>query len=252
MYIPNYDDMMPLIQYRNSYDASPVDPPNPANPGDQAIGNLLQPHMKNTNILASPGDSASERDRDVVGTPVPSSTKPAGPRRQAQLDFNLALKSDYGYNTQYLCAMGANCTPAALDNFNPIPTNEASIGNVAQTIFTVNSIWDRTASGAPTGGGNWGLDAPCRYRADSTDTFPPVSSKGCTARWWWGGWQPGSPLAWNVFGGAWPWHGDQAVVGWADGHAKSMRIAATTVGCDVRNSMTGRIFDLSKYLWDLE
>lgn len=235
-YLVDSDDTAPIIQYNNTYDANPVNP-------DQCIGNLLQPYMKNYDILASPADPEKEGARDRT-SPVPSTTKPAYQRKQ--LEFNLALKSDYGYNTQMFSPMGAYCPEA----FKALGTKMSLCEQPASTIFCVNSIWDRTTNGAPLGGGNWGLDPPCRLYTDGTDSLPPVP--GCSGRWWWGGWRPGSPLAWNVYGGAWPWHRQvYAIVLWGDSSAKARRISSLTAGCDVQNGWTGRIFDQSVYVWDL-
>lgn len=179
-----------LIQWVNSYLVT-------SNPPDNVIGLLLQPYIKNVDILASPGDPANYSQRvNDPSLPAPN------PTTQAQRDFNFALKSDYGYNTQYFCVMAANCTPAAPGNFRPHGSAESAVEKPAETILAINSIWDRVG-GRPVGGGNWGLDPPCRQDTNGADSFPPLPG-GCTARWWWGGWNPGAPTAWNVFGGAWP------------------------------------------------
>jgi prepilin-type processing-associated H-X9-DG protein len=139
-------------------------------------------------------------------------------------------------------------------SFMPQTINMGSqVGSPAETIYIINSIWDRSASGTPIGGGNWGLDPPCRYYAASQgggDSFPPLQG-GCLGYWWFGAWVPSQPNAWNVFGGAWPWHGNIANVGFADGHAKGMVMSQTTAGCDVRDYWGGYIFDKAKYMWDL-
>jgi prepilin-type N-terminal cleavage/methylation domain-containing protein/prepilin-type processing-associated H-X9-DG protein len=242
MYMPDYDDVFPIIQYNNTYEANPAQLTGP----DQAIGNLLQPYMKNYQILASPGDPATEqqRMRDLTD---PNSV----PYGIAQKELNLAIKADYGLNAQYFGRMGAFCGTQAPSGFRAQSTPQSMVQKVAESIYIVNSLWDRSSSGAPVGGGNWGIDPPCRITLAGLDTFPPIQAP-CTSFFWWGGWRPGTPLAWNVFGGAWPWHGDiVANVGWADGHATSKRISALTVGCDVQNGWTGRIFDMDRYLWDL-
>jgi prepilin-type processing-associated H-X9-DG protein len=211
---------------------------------DQTIGNLLEPYRKNYGILMSPGDAATVTERDNA-MPVPSSSRPA--YQKAQLDFNIALSADYGYNTQYYCVM--NYCPSIGMIFFPQGTAQSAVNAPADSIFIANSIWDRV-NGTPYGGGNWGADPPCRRTTAGVDTFPGLAA-GCSGRWWWGGWNPGSPLAWNVFGGYWPWHGVTANVGWADGHATPRRISQLTAGCDVRNGWTGFIFDMNRYLWDL-
>lgn len=239
MYSGDYDDLAPLVNTTGSYS---VVPPNE----DACIGNLTQPYMKNLQILASPGDPAGDGVRDTFGTPVPSNTV-AAQYRSAQLAYNLALKSDYGYNTQYFSVMGYD--PTLPTQFKASGTNMTQVGNPAETIYAINSIWDRVG-GNPAGGGNWALDMPCRRYSDNTDSLPPLPA-GAIGRWWFGGWNPGSPLAWNVFGGAWPWHSGFANIVWADGHSKAMRMSQVTAGCNVQAGWTGLIFDRDKYLWDL-
>ncbi len=243
MYLGDYDDTYVLIQYRNNYRVDTTPP-------DSNIGVLLQPYMKNVQILSSPADPAGVSERDS-NAPIPSG-RVAVAFRQAQLQFNLGLLMDYGYNTQYFCVMGANCATGSVDNFKPIPIGASRISDVAQTIYVINSVWDRTSSGTPFGGGNWGVDPPCRRDSNNNDTFPPAGD--CTSRWWWGGWNPTTPLAGNLYGYAWPWHTGSgiAVVGWADGHVTAKRMSALAQGCDVRNGWAGRIYDTSKYLWDLD
>ncbi|HRI45169.1 MAG TPA: prepilin-type N-terminal cleavage/methylation domain-containing protein [Fimbriimonadaceae bacterium] len=235
MYLPDNDSTYVLIQWTNSYSVTSVPP-------DNVIGVILQPYIKNIQILASPGDPATEQQRVYNGgLPNPDTST----NRAGQRDFNLAIKSDYGYNTQYFCVMGAYCP----ELFRASGTNESAVEKKAETILAVNSVWDRVG-GRPVDGGNWGIDPPCRQDQDGTDTFPALPA-GCTGRWYWLGWQPTSPNAWNVFGGAWPWHAGNAVVTWADGHVSVRKISTLTAGCNVLNTWGGRIFDKDRYLWDL-
>jgi prepilin-type N-terminal cleavage/methylation domain-containing protein len=241
MYSTDYDDYVPPIQYNNTYDVSR---------GDQIIGNLVQPYMKNIDILASPGDSANTKSRDEDGTPVPSRNKANQDERRRQLEFNLALKSDYGYNTQYFSLMGAQCLVGGQTlAFFPVPISMGRVGSPSETIMFINTVWDRRSNGIPFGGGNWGLDMPCRIYSNGEDSLTRPSN--CRSFWWWGGWQPNRPLAWNVFGGAWPWHNGFAVTLMADGSAKARRMTQITAGCDVRPSWGGRITDEARYIWDL-
>lgn len=236
MYSGDYEDTAPIVQWTNTYS---VVPPN----ADQAIGNILQPYIKNLDILNSPGDPAGEAER-MLDLPNPA-TQPAA-YQAAQRAFNLAIKSDYGYNVQYFSVMGYN--PSLPTGFQAAGTNFGKVEKPAETIFVINSIWDRTP--APRGGGNWALDMPCRRYSDGTDSLPGLPS-GSIGRWWFGGWNPTNPNAWNVFGGVWPWHSGFANLSWADGHSSAKRMSQVTIGCDVRNGWTGFIFDKEKYLWDL-
>lgn len=238
-YITDNDDTYPMTSSDVTYSIVP-----PAHDTNAQL--LSYPYAKSKDIWADPMDFEGERARDVDGTPVPSSSVPAAYRNQ-QLLYNLGLKSDFGVNTQYYSVWGYLCP----EFFKPIPTNGSQVQDSAGSIYATSSIWDRTAAGVPHGGGNWALDPPCIYDPGNIDTRPPRS--GCLGYWWFGGWNPSSPNAWNVYGGVWPWHTSNvnAIVSFADGHVKVMRIPALAVGCDVRNGFQGYILDPTKYLWDL-
>lgn len=225
MYIQDYDEVFPLVQVTGSYRF----------PDDSCVQRLIQPYMKNEAILADPGNYISKRERETVDMPYPPTT-------EGQRALNYAYKSDFGINMQYYGAQLAG-------PYRPVPVSIAAIGATASSIYAVDSIWDR-AGGSPKGGGNYAIDPPCIRLQDGTDTRPGVGPND--NYYWFGGWNPGSPTAWNVFGGAWPWHNDTAVVAFADGHVKAMKIGALAAGCNVQNGWGGRITDRQAYLWDTE
>ncbi|HEY0868113.1 MAG TPA: prepilin-type N-terminal cleavage/methylation domain-containing protein [Fimbriimonas sp.] len=239
MYAGDNDDSAPLVQWTNSYDADPA-----RTDRDQAVGNLVQPYIKAYALFISPMDPVGDsgRDLDLIDPNTVS-------YRKEQYEFNRAIKADYGYNVEYFSPMGYD--PTYPNGFHPAGTSISSPAKPAETILLINSIWDRTSSGAPRGGGNWGVDMPCRRYADGSDSLPPVPS-GSIGRWWWGGWNPNNPNAWNVFGGAWPWHGKHAIVTWVDGHASAKQMSQVAEGCDVKPGWGGFIFDKEKYIWDLQ
>jgi prepilin-type N-terminal cleavage/methylation domain-containing protein/prepilin-type processing-associated H-X9-DG protein len=235
MYSSDTDDMAPLINWTNTMDANPASPTR-----DQAVGNLVQPYIKNIELFMSPMDPIRDDGRDVDLTD-PKTTA----YRKEQYEFNRAIKADYGYNATYFSFM--HYDSAYPGNYRPNGTSFSAPAKSAETILLINSIWDRTAGGAPKGGGNWGVDVPCVLYSDGTDSRPPHGSY-----WWWGGWNPGSPNAWNVYGGSWPWHGKNAIITWADGHSSSKQMSQVSQGCDVQNGYGGYIYDKEKYLWDLQ
>lgn len=240
-YMTDNEDTYPLTSSDVTYSIVP-----PAH--DTNVQLLSHPYMKNKDIWKDPMDAAGEGERDTDGTPVPSNTVPAQYRAQ-QFLYNLGLKSDFGVNTQFFCYWGFNC-PQML---TPIPTLASQVAEPAATIFATSSVWDRTSSGAPHGGGNWALDAPCIYYPGNIDARPGRSVCTTNSWWWFGGWNPQAPNAWNVYGGVWPWHtsNTNAIVTFADGHVRAMRIPAIAQGCDVRQGHQGYIIDESKYMWDL-
>jgi len=242
IYEGDTDDYSVPSQYNNSYAAYPP-------PSDAAPGTILKPYMKNFDILRCPTDPADNNAR-MVDLPDPNSM-PDQATHQAQYELNLSFKADYGLNVQYFSKMGYNCGGLV---FKAVTIPVTSIAKPAETIYIINSIWDRSAGGSPRGGGNWALDMPCRFYAASQgggDSSPVPA--GCQGYWWFGGWNPNNPLAWNVFGGVWPWHFQDTInIGWVDGHAKSMKISQVTAGCDVQPGWQGLIFDKEKYLWDTQ
>jgi hypothetical protein len=143
--------------------------------------------------------------------------------------------------------MGYLCETQRL-NFKAYSTQHTRVADTANSLMFVNSIWDRRGN-TVVGGGNWGLDMPCRVTSTGADTLPPLPA--CSGRWWWGGWNPNTQQ-WNEFGGAWPYHAGLAVVGYSDGHVKTSRLSALARGCDVRRGWQGQIFDLAAYIWDLD
>lgn len=239
-YTADYDDRYPLTSVTVTYSVA-------SNPPDATWGYLSYPYMKNQDIFADPMDGAQVTERDTDGTPVPSGSVPAQYKTE-QLRYNLSLKADYGVNTQFFNPWGYLCP----NYFQPFSIATTQPNDPANTIYGISSIWDRTSAGAPHGGGNWALDAPCIYSTTFVDQRPFLA--GCPGYWWFGGWNPGSPNAWNVYGGVWPWHTNTtiAIVSWADGHVTARRIPSLTVGCDVRNGFQGTIIDPGRYLWDLQ
>jgi prepilin-type N-terminal cleavage/methylation domain-containing protein/prepilin-type processing-associated H-X9-DG protein len=227
LYLQDYDETMPLVATDFAFTA----PPN------QAFSNLLQPYVKSYQIIVCPSDPADDSDRATVEV--------APPGTQIQKEFNLALKADFGYNYQYMCPATATDTVP----FIGLPTASAAINAPAETILGLDSIWNRDANGSPYGGGNLFVDPPCRAYADGADSFPAQGPYPWF--FWMGGWNPSQPLVWNVFGGAWPWHGERVNVAFADGHVKSLHIKQIAAGCDVQDNWGGAITDPTAYLWDL-
>jgi len=167
MYAGDTDDYFPLVQYTGSYDANPA-----RTDRDQAVGNLVQPYIKSYPMFQSPaspcGDSV--RDLDLINPNTVAYKK-------EQYEFNRAVKADYGLNVEYMSPMGYDTTyPNA---FHPAGIGQGQVGQPAATIMLINSVWDRSG-GTPRGGGNWGVDMPCRIYSDGTDSLPPLPS-GSTA-----------------------------------------------------------------------
>ncbi len=233
MYVQDYDETMPIELYDAISATAYQSPP------DMLWGNLIQPYVKNLQIFDCPSDPVNDSSRATVETSYPPTTP-------QQLAFNLAQKDDFGYNWQYLCPGVVSSTGGYVN----IPTTLARINAPAKMLLGVDCVWNRTPGGAPYGGGNNAVDPPCRIYADGTDSFP--AQGGYSNFYWYGGWNPNTPLAWNVFGGVWPWHGNMVNVAFTDGHAKSLQITQLTAGCNVQPAWGGVIFDKSAYIWGLD
>jgi prepilin-type processing-associated H-X9-DG protein len=159
-----------------------------------------------------------------------------------QMFRSYAIRADRGYNWQYLRAPSTETIGAVL----------TTITNQDKMLMFVDSIWERNLlTGDPEGGGTGFVDPPARIYTDGSDSFPTPG----TNLWWTGGWNPSKLLAWNVYGGCWPWHNDNGPtvnVIFVDGHTASLTIKQLAAGCDVQDAWKGFITDPDAYLWDLQ
>jgi len=236
-YQSDYDDAFTIACYNNTVDA------NPANP-DSMPELMMMPYMKNTNIMEDPMDPAGTDERATMEVIDPNS-RPGYVAAQRLL--NLTYKSDWGLNWQFLFPMPNDSS----GRIAPIAVTGSQIHKPAEMILAIDSVWNRDGTGKPYGGGNEALDPPCVLGPPGTgDTRPNAPYNN--GYWWYGGWNPGQPLAWNVFGGVWPYHNDKrmCVTSFIDGHTKALNVSAASKGCDVRNGWGGRITDWSSYMWN--
>lgn len=210
---------------------------------DKPWGWTIQPYTKDWAIHVCPADFNTDRDWKV------DTLTNAGGTHCVATDLNCkyygrGTLSDFGLNMQYvspLWCFGTDCAGKGI--------KDGKIQAPAKMILALDSIWDRKAqNGQPLFGGNWALDPPARTTLDNIDTFeldPRV-----TTWYWFGGWNPTSLYAWNIYGGTWPWHFDLATVIFTDTHVKHLRIPQIAAGCEVKTGWGGRIFDREAYLWD--
>jgi len=235
MYETDADDYFPVWMATGSFDVD-------SNPKDYDLMNNLNPYIKSQDMSRTPADpfSIATREQDV-NFPNPFS-KPE-PSRTAQRLYNTGWLTDYGINYQWM----AGLFPGSPFQTRPVGTNY--IQSPAATLAYVTGIFDRTPQGQQKDGGQLPIDPPCIFYADGT-TPTIVAYQYTGTYYYYGGWQPTSPLAWNVFGGAWPYYAQTATTGFMDGHVKSLKIGQISAGCDVKNSWGGFITDKAAYLWD--
>lgn len=236
MYQQDYDEYFVLTQYHPGSLAY-------TSPPDMERDNLLYPYMKNYQILDCPSDPANDQARATQdGVTAPTT--------QQQWNFNLAVKDDFGYNWQYLSPIigDTGCAEQGGAQECDKPVKVAQIAAPAHMILGVDCLWDRngTTGAVVVAGGNDAVDPPCHIEADGSDSFP---YHGNMYYYWYGAWNPTTPLAWNVFGGVWPWHGDIVNTAFVDGHCKPYRVSQLAAGCNVKDSWGGVIYDDSQYLW---
>jgi prepilin-type N-terminal cleavage/methylation domain-containing protein len=207
-------------------------------PPNQAWGNLIQPYARSWEIFSCPSDR--NQIPDVIERDQITGQKCAEDDIWCKTFWRATL-TNFGLNMQYI-------SPQLGSPDRAWPIKDNRVEAQAKCVLAVGSVWERNAvTGDPEGGGNWALDPPARIY-EGHDTFPYPGE----AVYWFGGWNPGQPLAWNVYGGCWPWHGDMVNTIFTDTHVRSMRIAQLAAGCDVRDGWGGTIYDREAYVWDLQ
>jgi len=230
-YTIDYDDHFPILLYNGTFSAAQ---------GDSNYHVLIRPYYKTEDVLMDPMDPASKTSRDYPDSSVPA------PTTEAQREYNFGFTADWGVSMQFI---GPIFFPAPNYQMNPTSVTTTQIVRPANSILAISALWGRTPSGAPYGGGNYAVDAPCWTDANGNDLRPGYANGD--GYWWFGGWMPSQPLVWNVFGGVWPWHtdGTQVIVAWTDGHTKAMPLTAVAAGCDVKDYSAGYVTDPTKFLW---
>jgi prepilin-type N-terminal cleavage/methylation domain-containing protein/prepilin-type processing-associated H-X9-DG protein len=247
MYSTDYEDMAPLWNY--NYSLTALNPIASGGP-DVMLMNLLDPYVKNVDMSKTPNDNyGMPQRRNHPDFPNPDSMPTPALKRQQEL-INYGFTTDYGYNYQNFTGFFGGCAglPNCPNGFAFSTVSMTDVGDPANTIMNLTGCYERSG-GAPTLGGQLPIDPPCRRLVDNTDTLVAFPG-GATFRYYFGGWRPDLPLAWNVYGGAWPYYNNQITIGYADGHVKMNNIPRLADGCNVLPSWGGRIYDKDKYLWD--
>ena len=241
LYTADADDMAPLWMYNGSFDV---------NTADRSWGNIVFPYAKTDDLSKTPNSPFSIASRKTnANFPTPT-----GASKRDQELYNLGWLTDYGYNYQNFT--GFIFSPSSPGGMRFDPVSMTSVGQPANTILMITGVFDRDSGGGIKEGGQLPIDPPCRRLVDGTDTLAGQVGSG-EGRYYYGGWQPGNPNAWNVFGGAWPYYGGKgtdtaarASVSFADGHAKTFTMNQVAQGCNVLNSWGGRITNRDTYMWD--
>jgi prepilin-type N-terminal cleavage/methylation domain-containing protein len=256
IYMDQFDQTIPI---QNAFPCD-INRCSGAIPGQSSWPLGLQPYITSKRIFRCPSDP-NATDEGLAKDPRNDQPLPPG-TPDYEIKFAWATRTNYGMNGQFMCPMivGAWYTPYD----GPAPIKESQAASTSQTLFAVETVWDRTARvGRMQGGGHWCVDAPCVYdlQGNLTTPFP----QGTVNWYWFGGWTPNNPYGAQVFGNAWPWHDfkNRGADTWRrrnegtvssmfmDSHTKAMRVDQLSAGCDVQVRMRGRIFDSSAYPYDL-
>jgi prepilin-type N-terminal cleavage/methylation domain-containing protein len=240
MYSGDSDDVAPLWMYYGSDF-------NVSTSGDRSWGNLVFPYIKADELSKTPNSPFSVQSRKYnPNFPSPNSV---GAMKRDQELYNLGWLTDYGYN--YIAFTGFGTGPASQGGISFSPISMTTPASPAGTILLITGDFNRDGGGGVQDGGQLPIDEPCLYDSSFNGLWAG------NLAYYYGGWQPSSPNAWNVFGGAWPYYGGKGTstgarmsVGFADGHAKTMTVPQVADGCNVKDGSVGTAYDLNRYLWD--
>jgi len=207
---------------------------------------LVQPYVKNWLLFRCPADpNASDAGLtvDPNGTPVPS-THP-------EKFYYWGERSNIGLNYEFLSPW-----VYYFDTTRYVGSESVSMGQIASTantLATIDTIWDRnTSSGAPQGGGNWVAEPPCIRDSTGKIIIPIQDLKYYQGYQGWIVNTTGkAPFSWLEFGGAYPFFTKKFTISYTDGHAGSVALGKLTDGCDVRTNWAGAAYDGDKYIYDL-
>jgi len=233
-YANDFDDRLPILLYNGTFDVSQ---------GDSNNHVLTRPYIKSEGVLMDPMDPVGQKQREAPDTSLPA------PITEAQRQFNFGFTADWGVSMQFIAPIWF---PAPDYTMHPSAITTTQVARPAQTILAISALWGRNPDGSTYGGGNYAVDAPCWTDANGKDMRPGYADG--SSYWYFGGWAPSQPLAWNVFGGVWPWHngGKQVIVAWTDGHTKALPMSAIAAGCDVKDNSAGFVTDPEKFLWSTQ
>lgn len=210
MYGSDADDVLAPVQ-SGLYDPGTMNETNTQNRGQ-----LIYPYTKNYQLLRNPLDG-NQNDATLYD----------GATTELKRQFNATQRDGHGYNFFY-------CSPLMDVGGNAvfIGKSATSFGRPANTIMTVDSVWDMGGVRAPKGGGNWFVQAPSYWNSGTS--------------YWFGPWAFTDQASWFQFGGAFDYAKGQVVTSYVDGHAKSIPTPQLWAGAD---PTTSSVIDESKYLW---
>jgi len=267
MYQNDYDDSFPLS------DSGCIDSATCKGwgygPPDAVPFEVTYPYMKNEQITVDPMDpwqSLVQRVNNQCPYMGCTSYATATP---TQILYAEGVRSNMGYNFAFFSPWIYQEQAAGL-YIGSASINQSQVTQPAHTLMFGTAIWNRTAGGTVTGGGNWVVQTPCWKDANS-NLLPPMSNyqsyTGPGQYYSYGnGWVPSATSA-AVYGFLWPFYAltsstaatgaqnGQVVIGWADGHTKAMPISQVAAGCSAYGTESGgqaeqgNVTNPSQFIW---
>lgn len=208
----------------------------------------IQPYVREMYIFRCPSDV---NNTDAALSHIDDDGMCPPPKPGFETKYMWSLRTDVGFNSYYLSPV----VTRPRIGWGSAPVKESRVASHSNTLLAVDTIWWRDRQGKPVGGGNWIAICPSRYYVGPdgarVDTWPlPPDTTGFYG---YAGWQVNSPLAWDVFGGCWPWHRDRCMTVFVDGHAKPMTVKQLSAGVpNVAPGWSGPIKDLQESKWDIQ
>jgi len=232
IYQTDYDDNFPVWIYNGTFDVDQ---------GDRDFLNVEYAYTKNSDITktAQSPFTISNREHDVN---FPNPDTKVGDSIINQDEYNLGWLTDYGINYQDMDGFTVNGSGQWACN----PQPASAITRPGTTFEFMTGDFNRTASGSLEDGGQLPIDPPAYHYQDGTLSIVTVPGGGI---YFFGGWNPDQPLAWNVFGGAWPYYANEVICGFMDGHVKPEQPSQMATGCYVLDFWGGYVTDPSSYQW---
>jgi len=239
LYSEDYDDKFMLVNHQPAGDAN--------SRNDRTWVQLVLPYVHSFALFHCPSDQA---DRPKPEATFDQDLVPGDTYSQY---YTASLHTDYGYNYQNLAPIVGNqagpMDQGEIAAWVSKPKSHSDVRTPSSTLMFVDSVWSRTPSGNPVGGGNWLVVPPCRFYTRGIDSFTGSLGNRVPVYTTSVGWsiEESAP---DVYGNAWPWHGNHMNVAFVDGSVRSMTPESLEAGCNVAPSWQGAIADPDAYLWD--
>ena len=233
LYVADWDDRMMPVNHQ------PAAPANSAN--DRTWVQLTLPYAEAFSIYNCPSDygqrpsAETSFDQDLI------------PGDTYSKYYSASLRVNAGYNYAYLAPVYRMPNRTWIAD----PRIQTTISEPSKTLLFVDSVYGRTPSGQPYGGGSWLVVPPCRFEFKNghvVDSF--LIGQGSALYAPTAGWEKDKDSPY-LYGSAWPWHTGRMNIVRIDGSATSIPAGALSAGCDVRENWMGSIRDSSLYMWDL-